>query len=136
VDIINEKAQKARALRDPSDQSGEVFEGGEAWVEVIPDAFPQFDVTELFQVCGVRDPPLSDLSARATAVTIAGRPAVQCFQEGPAMDGAHRAIGALMWVSLPTGRVVLVAGQAIDADTETLSLVESIVGTVSFPEIQ
>lgn len=131
--IINERAQEVRALRDPGD-SGEGFAGGEALIEILPDPIPipRFDANALFQLCGGVNDQRTDSSSRVSEVTIGGRPAVLCQQEGPSAFDEHWVTGETYWVGLPSGRIVHIAAIAADGDTETLQILRTILSTVSF----
>lgn len=115
--ILNEKRQQQTAL--------EGGDSGEAWVEIIPEAFPRFDVDELFAVCG---------GASENETVFAGRPAVLCAGEGRDAYSDLPLEVNLYLIEFPPGHALHIATYALDTDETTRRLLAMILATASFEE--
>lgn len=129
VRIMNGRTQVEHSRRIDAGILGGDVQSGEAWIEIVPNGFPYFDVEEIFKLCGPPGAEPSPSALAAKAVTIGGLPAVRCASKDPYATEAPFA-GEAIWIGLPSGRVVQITTLAVEPDAATAGQFSAILSSV------
>lgn len=131
VKIFNERAQAS--------PGSEV--SGSAWIEIVGDAYPEFDAQFFYQICGVAPQVTPDdgpepgtesgVVNRASEVEFAGMRAIECLQNGPTVDGTGQISVRIVFMELPSRKVSTVATYEIKGDGQAANLLSTALDTLS-----
>jgi len=123
VKILNEKRQQQTAP--------EGGDSGEAWVEIVPEAFPHAPLDKELSSCGFS---VGGGSSEVSDSTLGGRDAVLCVGSGPGVYSDLELRLLSYSIEQPPGKTLAINAYAVDVGPEEFELLKRVLATVSFED--